>query len=137
MPAPARPRRETQKQFYSYLIAEMLANKLDDNVRPTRNNEEVPAPVIEAIPGLVDRTTGRARSGIDTHITPTRSKRRPRDGSISNKSLQGQCIVCKRKTTSLCSTCVDDPECTHKGWICHTNTLRQCFTTHVTNVHPH
>jgi hypothetical protein len=127
-------KRETQQEFYSGLLKEMIENTLDNVLRP-RNNVEVAVPPEADVPGLNDPATGRARSGIQIHITPTRLKRKKADGTITNQALQGRCRHCQAKTKWCCSACLDDPDCTHNGWICHTSTQRRCFPTHVVDIH--
>ena len=126
---------ETQQQFYSSLLVEMIENKLDDDVRETRNaaTAQVPMPTI---PGLVDRATGRVRSGIDLHLTPTRIRKRRSDGTYTNFAFQGRCQVCHSRTTSCCSMCVADPDCPNDGWLCHTKS-KPCFLHHASIAHGH
>ena len=124
---------ETQKEFYSKLLAEMIENNLDAAVR-TRNNVVANTPR-NVIPGLIHQGTGRARSGLLIHITPTKLRRRNIDGTLSNKCHQGRCRECGLKTKWCCSACLDNPNIVHQGWICHTETGRPCFPQHVTSTH--
>ena len=90
-------------------------------------------------PDLVDRRTGAGRSGIMAHLTPTKKKRKTKEGGLTNHSLQGRCRMCGLKTRYVCSTCNDEHE-EQEGlsaiqWICHTETQRMCFPEHVAEHH--
>ena len=120
-----------QKQFYSQLIEELIDNNYD-RVGGRRNSLE-PANVGGVVAAHAVAGVQRPRSGIDAHLTPTREKRRKADGTRTNESHRGRCRVCHKKTPFTCSKCVD--EATDAGWVCHAITTRDCYRTHMMEVH--
>lgn len=115
---------ETQKQFYSRLMTEMIYNNYDQGY-PTRTNiastEDHSSPAQNAI----HVRTGAPKAGISVHITPTKRM----NGS---HRIQRYCVECGRKTTDECSECADNDQ--HSS-ICHSNTERLCFANHIQSVH--
>jgi hypothetical protein len=132
---------EKQRDFYELLAEEMIDNT-HDQVRGRRAVSE------DGSPGIIT-AEGHMRSGIAAHLTPTKNKRRRRenmeDGENNSKRFsnttymqQGRCIVCKMKTTQVCSQCQDenmDENSAHEPWICKPTTFRACFATHMTTSH--
>ena len=63
------------------------------------------------------------------------------DGEDTKNLLQGRCMVCKRKTSSMCSECNADrenegPETkTRCPWICDTKSGRDCFLERLAEYH--
>ena len=114
------------------LSEELIDNNYDDNIGEThgyRGNE-----LVLANPQLMNKDSGRGRAGIDTHLTPTKKKRRRKDGSLYRHSFQGRCrnSSCGAKTKYMCSTCNDGKGINDKDmFFCHTSTGRLCFTEHV------
>ena len=64
--------------------------------------------------------TGRVRAGISCHLTPTKGHRRTRDGELTAQRLQGCSIECGKKTTYLCSACIENEYESKTPWLCHT-----------------
>lgn len=133
---------ETQKDFYSYLAAELIDNTYDNRARRERYNQNEPttppSTFNNVFSPLIDPRTGLARSGVDIHLTPTTKKRKNQRGEKTNHSFQGRCKVCHvNKTTHECSLCKDDIDNADGCWICHTSTKRQCFIIHCNDVHPY
>jgi hypothetical protein len=134
---------EKQREFYEALSEEMIDNQ-HDQVRGRR-------PVAEAGSPSLITAEGHMRSGIAAHLTPTKKKRRKREtmeeGADNTMRLtnttymqQGRCIVCKKKTTQVCSQCQDENKNEnnmHEPWICKRTTFRTCFATHMTDTHGH
>ena len=131
-----------QRDFYELLAEEVIDNTYDQVRGGRRQGSE------NGSPGIIT-AEGHMRSGIAAHLTPTKKKRRKRetmeDGANNtirlkntNYMQQGRCIVCKKKTTQVCSQCQDDNENetnAHEPWICKPTTFRACFATHMTTSH--
>lgn len=126
---------EKQRQFYELLAEEMIDNQ-HDQVR-TRGSLE--SATLVGSPELVT-ASGHLRSGISAHITPTKRKRKTKDGQNTRFMLQGRCVVCGMKTTQVCSECQDADAAegdivAHEPWICKPTTFRSCFATHMKDTH--
>jgi hypothetical protein len=124
---------ETQKQFYGRLAAELIDNNEGMAMRPTRRRQtdDNQSPVI-------DRDTGRPTSGIGPRITPTKKKRKNKDGTTSNSCWQGYCDVCHEKTTHVCSVCSNDASVNKEVFVCNTKRWQQvsmCFHDHLRTQH--
>lgn len=119
-------RQLNQRHFYEQLATELIDNFYD---RPylrlsgsDRGSDKGDSPN--------DR---RISSGIGVHLTPTRAKRKTKEGVVTKYALQGACRVCKvKKTTHLCSSCLSD---TGTVWVCHAVTGRDCFVRHLRLIH--
>ena len=131
-------RHETQKEFYSGLIVELIDNTVDApigvTVANTPRNLVTPAHHDRIKLTLVNAATGAPRSGIGLYLTPTKRKRMSK-GEPTNYMLQGLCRMCKKKTTYMCSVCHYSPDITDDGWICHSQHHRDCFARHVDQKH--
>ena len=64
--------------------------------------------------------TGRVHTGVSCHLTPTKHCHHTRDGELTVQRLQGHCIKCGKKTTYLCSACMDNDDESKTPWLCHT-----------------
>ena len=82
---------------------------------------------------LFGRINGAPRCGIAIHVTPTKNRRKNRDGTKTQNLLQGKCKVFQKKTTHVCSDCEDTDAFKNEMWVCHPNTNRCCFSQHVHN----
>lgn len=105
--------KETQKEFYTYLAEELIDNTYDSLIRSGRQTwptNQTPSPVLAT-------ATGRPRSGVYAHLTPTKLKRKG-----TNSLLQSICHKCQMKTTYICSQFNDDVNIEKDVWICHTKT---------------
>ena len=51
---------------------------------------------------LFGRINGAPRFGIALHVTPTKKRRKKRDGTETQYLLQGECKVFQKKTTYAC-----------------------------------
>ena len=51
---------------------------------------------------LFDWFNGDPRFGIALHVTPTKKRRKKRDGTKIQYLLQGKCKVFQKKTTHVC-----------------------------------
>ena len=91
-------------------------------------------------PSAIERSTGAPRAGVNIHLTPTKKRRKNKDGEISNYMLQGRCRMCGKNTTYLCSGCVNGLDCggneaQKDPWICHTRNGSMCFANHLSEKH--
>ena len=125
--------KETQAEFYAFLAEEMIDNTLDGvTIRCSARTVATANPVALHVDGT-------PRCGIAAHLTPTKLKRRKKDGALTPYTLQGNCMVCKKKTTWTCSQCIDDDIDgrweSKQPWLCSSSSGRVCFGTHLTEVH--
>ena len=118
---------ETQHAFYMSLAEELIDNKYDD-AGSARNVVRNP---LEVMGSPLMAKDGTSRCGLSVHVTPTKRKRKRKDGSETIQLLQGSCRVCKIKTTHVCSACNDEADIKKDMWICHPKTTRLCFAAHV------
>ena len=126
--------KETQSDFYINLAEEMIDNNYDRYRRSggtVRLNSGM-----QGSPSLYDKS-GVPRAGVHAHLTPTKLKRKRKDGTLTNQCKQGYCGVCKRKTKYNCSQCIDESQHDEEKliWLCHTDTGRDCFTLHMQITH--
>jgi chromosome segregation ATPase len=74
-----------------------------------------------------------ANCGIGAHLTPSKRKRKNRNGQETKYTLQGNCRVCKMKTTMICSVCEDENK---EYWLCNKrNEGKECFPKHFQEFH--
>ena len=113
-------RQESQGDFYTLLAEELIDNIYDTRTRRSPNEDG-----------------GVARRSTTPHLTPTRKKRKRRDGTQTNHSVQGNCKICSKSTSWICSECSHpDDIAASEVWICHSkNGGRQCFATHCIDEH--
>ena len=127
---------ENQKQFYSRLASELIDNCYDRRSgidREARQQQHQ-----SALNELIDAHTMQPRAGTGIHITPTKRKRRNKEGEYTSNTFQGRCLVCSEKTIYQCSKCVDDALAVDKervAYVCFTNTGKMCFMNHVCEHH--
>ena len=114
----------------------MLSTELIDNThdrvavgRRRRSAEESPDAA------LIDRTTQLPRCGAAIHLTPTRRKRKNKDGDYTRNTFQGRCMICRQKTIYQCSQCKDESVEKDVGWLCHTMHGKMCFVEHTSTSH--
>ena len=84
---------ELQSEFYVCLAEELIDNNIDSRPQRQWNSGE-------------DGSDSSDESHDDTHWKGLR--------------LQGCCIECGKKTTYLCSACMDNDEESKTPWLCHT-----------------
>jgi hypothetical protein len=117
---------ETQKVFYGHLSAELIDNVYDRIGSGTRRVASVEDDNETNLdPELVDPLTGLARPGDGVYLRKSAKRRKN-----SNHVHQGRCLVCKTKSSYLCSACCDNDSDVRQPWICNTETGRMCFATH-------
>jgi hypothetical protein len=127
---------ETQKEFYTLLAEELIDNTYADEGFNARRRQPVRG--AHGSPTLANGT-GVPRGGVQSHITPTKKKRKLK-GVVSSYLRQGRCTQCSTKTTSCCSDCVDamevcDNNAPRTAWICNTKDGKLCYATHMRKSH--
>ena len=109
---------ELQSEFYVRLAEELIDNNIDSRPQHQRNSGEDGSDSNDESPVMT--RTGRVRAGISCHLTPTKCCHHTRDGELTVQRLQGHCIKCGKKTTYLCSACMDNDNESKTPWLCHT-----------------
>ena len=109
---------ELQSEFYVRLAEELIDNNIDSRLQHQSNSGEDGSDSNNESPVMT--RTGRVRACISCHLTPTKCHRRTRDGELTAQRLQGHCIECGKKTTYLCSACMDKDDESKTPWLCHT-----------------
>jgi hypothetical protein len=122
---------EKQREFY-----ELLAEEMIDNTHDLRGRRHAPNSVTGS-PELIT-PDGHMRTGIGAHLTPTKRKRKTKDGKDTSYMQQGRCNVCGMKTTMVCSECQDENmsnKSAPETWICKPTTSCTCFANHMADSH--
>ena len=109
---------ELQSEFYVRLAEELIDNNIDSRPQCWRNSGEDGSDSNDESPVMM--RTGRVRAGVSCHLTPTKHHCRTSDGELTVQRLQGYCIECGKKTTYLCSACMDNEDESKTPWLCHT-----------------
>ena len=109
---------ELQSEFYVCFAEELIDNNIDSRLQCWRNSGEDGSGSNDESPVMT--RTERVHAGISCHLTPTKRHRRTRDGELTAQRLQGRCIECGKKTTYLCSACMDNDHESKTPWLCHT-----------------
>ena len=109
---------ELQSEFYVHLAEELIDNNIDSRLQHQRNSGEDGSDSNDESPVMMH--TGRVRAGVSCHLTPTKHRCCTRDGELTVQRLQGHCIECAKKTTYLCSDCMDNDDESKTPWLCHT-----------------
>ena len=112
----------TQRHFYEDLVYDFIFISYDQ--LGLRTGRDVDGKKTEFL------TPKKLSRGIGVHMTPTKRKRKQKNGDRTPYALQKCCKVCKRNTRHLCSECR-----TSDTWLCHTSTQRQCFMEHIEAFH--
>ena len=84
---------------------------------------------------LFGRTNGAPRCGIALHVAPTKKERKKRGRIETQYLLKGECKVCWKNTTHVCSDCADRDAVKNEMWVCHPKTNCSCFAQHVHSTH--
>ena len=124
---------ELQSEFYVRLAEELIDNNIDSRPQHQRNSGENGSDSNDESP--VMSRTGRVRAGVSCHLTPTKRCRRTAGGELTVQRLQGRCIECGKKTTYLCSACMDKDDESKTPWLCHTEKRPACFANHYKHTH--
>ena len=117
---------ELQSEFYVHLAEELIDNNIDSRLQCQRNSGEDGSDSNDESPVMT--CTGRVRVGVSCHLTPTKHCHSTRDGELTVQRLQGHCIKCGKKTTYLCSACMDNDDESKTPWLCHTEKQPACWT---------
>ena len=124
---------ELQSEFYVRLAEELIDNNIDSRPQHRRNSGEDGSDSNDESPVMMH--TGRVCTGVSCHLTPTKRRRHTGDGELTAQRLQGRCIECGRKTTYLCSACMDNDNESKTPWLCHTEKRPACFANHYKHTH--
>ena len=124
---------ELQSEFYLRLAEELIDNNIDSRLQCQRNSGEDGSDSNDESPVMT--RTGRVHTGVSCHLTPTKRRRCTRDGELTVQRLQGHCIECGKKTTYLCSACMDNDDESKTQWLCHTEERPACFANHYKHTH--
>ena len=124
---------ELQSEFYVCLAEELIDNNIDSMLQHWRNSGEDGSDSNDESPVMM--RTGRVRAGVCCHLTPTKHHHRTRDGELTAQRHQGRCIECGKKTTYLCSACMDNDDESKTPWLCHTEKQPACFANHYKHTH--
>ena len=128
----------TQKQpnFYRDLAEELIDNTFDSGGM-SRHVWRSQQPRTSPKNVLFSRKLGSPRAGLNAHLTPTKKKRKKKDGTLTNQAKQGYCIECRMKTKYLCSQCVDEDPHDKKDetYLCGSESNRPCFANHISKTH--
>ena len=124
---------ELQSEFYVRLAEELIDNNIDSWPQHRRNSGEDGSDSNDESPVMM--CTGRVCAGVSCHLTPTKRRHRTGDGELTAQRLQGCCIECGKKTTYLCSACMDNDDESKTPWLCHTEKRPACFANHYKHTH--
>ena len=123
---------ETQSDFYKYFPEEMINNTYDRFMM--RSAEETRMTIVDSDDKKFDdnkplfgRINGPPICGIALHMTPTKKRRKKRNGTETEYSLQGEYKVYQKKTTHVCLNCADTDVVKNKMLVCHSKKNRSCF----------
>jgi|AntRauTorckE5430_2_1112549.scaffolds.fasta_scaffold03177_2 hypothetical protein len=97
---------ETQKEVYMLcmLLLEELIDNAHDNLNMARLLRRI-ADDASSNSTLAARTDVLKR-GVTAHITPTKRRKVTRHGILTKYLVQGRCMECKLKCSSLSSQCL-------------------------------
>ena len=131
---------DTLADFYNYITEEMIDNTYDRFMMLISEGKR--RTIVDSYDKTFDddnplfgRINGAPRFGIAIHVTPTKKRRKKRDGIETQYLLQGECKVFRNKTTHVCLGCVDTYAVKNEMWVCHPKTNRSCFSKHVHITH--
>ena len=124
---------ELQSEFYVCLAEELIDNNIDSRLQCWRNSGEDGSDSSDESPVMMP--TGRVHAGVSCHLTPTKRCRRTGDGELTAQRLPGHCIERGKKTTYLCSACMDNDDESKTPWLCLTENQPACFANHYKHTH--
>jgi hypothetical protein len=129
---------QSQRSFYQDLATGLIDNNYDNNYDNyyDRSARRTSGEGVAAQDPTRSTRTGGVRSGVCAHLTPTK-KRRTSKGVISTHREQGNCRICKSRTTHICSVCEDDAAKGPEPWLCDTKKGKLCFSQHMESFHPY
>ena len=111
------------KEFHYQLAQEMIDNTWGNDTTPQK----------------CPRPSGTDSAGCNTypHCTPTRLKKKRKDGACTNHSRQGKCKICGQNTMYTCSKCsnLDEDNPKKQLWLCRPATGRTCLSEHIKMKH--
>ena len=131
---------DNQADFYNYLSEEMIDKTYDRfmmwSAEGGRSNiVESDDKTFDDDNTLIGRINGAPRCGIVLYVTPTKKRRKKREGTETQYLLQGECKVFRKKTTHVCSDCADTDAVKNEMWVYHPKTNRSWFAQNVHSTH--
>ena len=131
---------ETQANLCNYFAEEMMDKTYDRFMmrsadRRGRNIVDSDEKTFDDKHPMFGRINGDPRCGIALHVTPTKNMRKKRYWTETQYLLQGECKVCCKKTTHVCSDCTDTNVVKNEIWVFHHKTHRSYFSQHVHITH--
>ena len=131
---------DTQADFYNYLAEEITDNTYDRfMMRSAEGRRRTIFDSDDETVGdnspLFVRIYGAPICGVAIPIIPTKKRRKKRNGTYPQYLLQGECKVCRKNTTHVCSDCADTDVVKNKMWVCHPKTNCSCFIQRVHSTH--
>jgi hypothetical protein len=109
-----------QRTFYETLALELIDNDFNSVGLRARTGVSVP-----------DQLT--PTSGIGPHATPTKRRKRDKEGKEQASRAQRNCVICGGRTTKVCSSCREEGR--NEVFICDSSKGRVCFSSHVRAEH--
>jgi hypothetical protein len=85
---PQKQSTETQKEFYGWLVAELIDNQVNQVGEAWKTQNKA---MNKGYNFAMDHTTRTGCSGIDAHITPTKRNKKSAGGRQLAYALQGRC----------------------------------------------
>jgi hypothetical protein len=110
-----------QRGFYEALWLELIDNNFDLVGLRSQTPDDTPFQLTPT-------------SGADPHATPTNKRKLDKEKKETSAQAQRDCIVCKSRTTRVCSECRGDGK--GEEFICDSSKQRVCFASHARSTHP-
>jgi hypothetical protein len=109
-----------QRAFTETLALELIDNDIDSVGLRAHTGGSVPSHLTPT-------------SGIGPHATPTKKRKRDKEGKEQASRAQKNCVVCGGRTTKVCSSCRDEGR--DEVFICDSSKGRVCFSSRVRAQH--
>ena len=118
----------TQREFYEDLAERLIDNSYDGLGRRNR---------VGGTASPARAPTNDHSIGVYEHLTPTKRKKRTREGFATKYTMQGRCMECNLPgTTQVCSECTENLSNTKTDhFLCSTRKWKQCFRAHIQKYH--
>ena len=108
-----------QNEFYEQMALELVDNNYDAVGLRAHSSVDDGAAVLT--------------SGLGPHATPTKKRKRKRNGTEASARAQKDCVVCGKRTTRVCSQCRE--ESIEEVFICNWSKGRICFISQALSTH--
>lgn len=125
---------ESKHDFFSGLAEEMIDNTFNRGTcPPSRLGNRVSASPNTG--GSPESMAAFASGGVSHHLTPAKATRRRKNGEDTPYIEQRGCRICKKKVTTVCSTCVTEGVEEKKAYFCHPRKGHLCYAQHLREAH--